>query len=73
MDAFRIVKNPTDQQYNELIELSTHAAAKWIKAEDGTVYAWPAEAMFHAQAAETMGVMKFTKGIVVPKVTSASR
>jgi hypothetical protein len=44
----RIVRNPTQAQFNELIELSAHKAAKWIKGEDGTVFAWPAEAMIHA-------------------------
>lgn len=68
----KLVKNPDARQLNELIEASTHKAAKWIKGSDGSVYAWPAEAMIHADAAKLAGIAEYTKGIAVPATGEAN-
>lgn len=62
-----IRKNPDSQTIAGIIAESNHHAAKWLKVlSTGDIYFWPAEEMFHRQAANKLGINeRYDKGIAV--------
>lgn len=56
----RIVKNPTREELETMINRSRHKAARRIIDDDGTVYCWPAEDGTHAEGAKQIGI-RYTK------------
>ena len=58
-------KNPTDDRIKEIIALSEHRAAKWLKdLETGDLWYWPADWTTHSKKAEELQVQDYDKGIV---------
>lgn len=61
-----MLKNPTPDEIAEIINSSEHKAAKWIKdTSTGDVWYWPAEVRFHRDAAASVGVEDYEKGMAV--------
>ncbi|MBT3206680.1 MAG: hypothetical protein HOM14_15925 [Gammaproteobacteria bacterium] len=59
-----IVKNPSDEKLQEIINISKDKAAKWIEdPETKDKYFWPFDQAFHVQVAKKLHIPKFEKGI----------
>ena len=61
-----VEKNPSKDKIAELIGMSEHTAAKWLKdSSNDDMYFWPAELYQHAHVAAQFGIANYTKGIAV--------
>jgi hypothetical protein len=61
-----VFKNPTDTAIRQIIAMSEHRAAKWLKNKDtGDIYYWPAEEAQHAEIAKLMQVTNWEKGVAI--------
>ena len=59
-----IVKNPSNEQLQEVLDHSKNKAAKWIEEpETKDKYFWPSDQAFHADVAKKLNIPVFEKGI----------